>query len=262
LHTAKQPILGIPRLGTTIVPLKSLFRGIGAQMELGPAVSSHTITLGARSSPEFICTPYKQLLGNMIEMLDAGADTLLYVDGLDMCRNSSYHQLLRDAMHDLGYKFQLITFSQLYKGGAFALPKFLSQFTPNVTWRLVLREFRLALGKMTALDDIERRVQFIRPREIDQGAVDKIGDLALTRLDEVIDFADLQPTVRDINQKIDAVPVDPTRRPVRVATTGEYYAILDLFYNLDRLWCMKAATDAGLRIISSGSSDFVTIGHS
>jgi hypothetical protein len=33
-------------------------------------------------------------------------------------------------------------------------------------------------------------------------------------------------------------------------------------YNYERLWCMKAATDAGLRIISSGSSDFVTIGHS
>ncbi|HLB45402.1 MAG TPA: hypothetical protein VJL59_00120, partial [Anaerolineales bacterium] len=233
LREFKKPVLGIPTLGTVIVPLKSLFRGVGAQLELGPPASARTVTLGAKASPEFICTPYRQILGNMIEMLEAGADTLLYVDGLDLCRNSSYHQLLRDALRDLDYKFKLMTFSQLFEGGVFAMPKFLRQFAPELTWQEVVREIVLALAKMYALDGIERRVQYFRPREITQGGVDKLWKEAITRLDDLRDMDALKRTKADVLQKMDQTPVDPTLRPVKIATTGEIYAVLDPFFNQD-----------------------------
>lgn len=63
LRKIHQPRLGFPRMGTSVIPLKALFSGIGLQVELGPALSSRTVSLGARYSPEFICTPYKYILG-------------------------------------------------------------------------------------------------------------------------------------------------------------------------------------------------------
>lgn len=233
LSQIRRPVVGIPTMGTTAVPIKSLFKGIGAQVEMGPPVSKQTVTLGAKSSPEFICTPYKQILGNMIEMLDAGADTLIYVDGLDLCRNSSYHQLLEDALSDLGYKFRLMTFAQIYEGGIFAMPKFLRQFAPELTWQDVVREIILGIAKIHAIDAIERRVQTIRPREVTQGTVDKLWVDALNRIEATKDMDALKRTKVDLLKAIDRIEIDPSRRPVKIGLTGEIFAVLDPFYNQD-----------------------------
>jgi predicted nucleotide-binding protein (sugar kinase/HSP70/actin superfamily) len=233
LTRSHKSVVGIPSMGTTAVSIKSLFDGIGAQVEMGPRVSKKTVALGSRYSPEFICTPYKQILGNMIEMLEAGANTLIYVDGLDLCRNSSYHQMLDDALHDLGYDFRLVTFAELYEGGVFAMPRFLRQFAPELTWRDVVRELILMISKVRTIDEIERRVQYIRPREVYQGGVDKLWEAALTRLESVRTREALQQAKVDILQEMNRIVCDPTRRPVKIGLTGEIFAVLDPFYNQD-----------------------------
>jgi len=233
LREIHKPRLGFPRMGTSAIPIKSLFEGIGAHVELGPPLSNRTVSLGALHSPEFICTPYKYILGNMIEMLEAGADTLLYIDGAELCRNSSYTQMLNDALHDLGYKFKLVGTNIFEKGGLFALPAFLRQFMDHFSWSETIREIRLALGKMYALDDMERRVQFLRPREATRGSVDKIWEEGNARIDHAHDPSAVKLVLQDVLQKMSQVLIDPTRQPVKIATTGEYYAVLEPFYNLD-----------------------------
>lgn len=234
IHRFERPVIGIPTMGTSIWPLKSAFRGIGAELELGPPVSKRTITLGAKSAPEFMCTPYKQVLGNMIEMLEAGANTLIYVDGIDLCRNSSYHIMMEDALRDLNYKFRMMTFGMIFEKGIFALPAFLRQFNPDLTWPTIIREIALCLAKLRALDDLERRVHYLRPREAVSGGIDKIWKEAQTRIDlEALDQATLKRTVADVNAKLNRVPLNPDARPVKIALTGEIFAVLDPFYNLD-----------------------------
>jgi predicted nucleotide-binding protein (sugar kinase/HSP70/actin superfamily) len=233
VHHINKPRLGFPRMGTSSIPLKSLFENIGAQVELGPTLSARTVSLGARYSPEFICTPYKYILGNMIEMLESGADTLLYIDGAELCRNSSYTQLLNDVLHDLGYKFQLVSTLVFEKGGIFALPQFLRQFMDDFSWSEVLRAIGLALGKINALDAIERRVQQLRPREVMRGTVDKVWEEAQLRIDQVKNGDLLKRAQHDILQKLNQIEINPELRPVAIATTGEYYAVLEPFYNLD-----------------------------
>lgn len=233
LREILKPHLGFPQMGTSVVPLKSLFNGIGAHVELGPTLSSRTVSLGVRHSPEFICTPYKYILGNMIEMLEAGTDTLLYMDGAELCRNSTYTQLLNDVLHDLGYKFKLVSTAVFEKGGIFALPQFLRQFMQDFSWSTVLREIYLAIAKMNLLDEMERRVQYIRPREWIQGSVDKIWQEGIMRIDEAQNLEALKKVRGDMLPKVDEVEVDPTRNPVKITTTGEYYAVLEPFFNLD-----------------------------
>jgi predicted nucleotide-binding protein (sugar kinase/HSP70/actin superfamily) len=233
LREIHKPRLGFPRMGTSAIALRSMFEGIGAQVELGPALSANTVSLGARYSPEFICTPYKYILGNMIEMLDAGADTLLYMDGAELCRNSSYTQLLNEVLHDLGYKFKLVSTAIFEKGGILALPQFLRQFMPQFSWSQVIRQIHLALTKMNALDEIERRVQYLRPRELARGCADKIWVEGIARIDRVVNLDLLNPVRRDILNKLNQVAINPTLQPVKIATTGEYYAVLEPFYNLD-----------------------------
>ncbi len=232
LREIKKPVLGFPRMGTVTIPLNSAFRGIGARVELGPPLSKKTVSLGVRYSPEFICTPYKYLLGNMIEMVEAGADTLIYVDGPELCRNSAYTQLMRDTLHDLGYKANLIT-TALLDDKLMGIARFLRQLAPDFTWSTVVREIRLALAKMAMLDELEKQVQWVRARETTVGSVDKVWEEGQLRIDDTLNMAALNLTKRDIVRKIKGVEMDPTRRPVKIATTGEYYAVLEPFFNLD-----------------------------
>lgn len=233
LREINKPRVGFPRMGTSVIPLKSMFEGLGARVELGPPLSNRTVSLGALNSPEFICTPYKYILGNMIEMLEAGADTLVYIDGAELCRNSSYTQMLNDALHDMGYKFKLIGTTVFEKGGIFALPQFFRQFVDHFSWSETFREIRLGLGKMYALDDLERRLQALRPREAVRGTADKVFEEAMRRIDDARNPGLLELVKRDVMHKFDGVLLDPTRHPVKIATTGEYYAALEPFYNLD-----------------------------
>ena len=233
LREINKPVIGFPRMGTSVIPIKSMFEGLGARVELGPPLSNRTVSLGALNAPEFICTPYKYILGNMIEMLEAGADTLVYIDGQELCRNSSYTQMLNDALHDMGYKFKLVGTTVFEKGGLFALPQFLRQFVDHFSWSETWHEIRLALTKMYVLDDLERRLQALRPREAVRGAADKVFDEAMRRIDDARRVDMLELVKRDVMRKFDGVLLDPTRRPVKIATTGEYYAALEPFYNLD-----------------------------
>ena len=51
-------------------------QAMNARFVMPPALTKRTMELGTKYSPDFVCTPFKTLLGSMIEALEAGADTL------------------------------------------------------------------------------------------------------------------------------------------------------------------------------------------
>jgi len=73
-------------MGTVYVPIKALIERLGAEIIVPPPCSRRTLSLGTQYSPEFVCLPYKLLVGNFIEGLERGADTLVMVDDDSICR--------------------------------------------------------------------------------------------------------------------------------------------------------------------------------
>ena len=68
----------IPHFGDYTIALKAL---IDPDAEFVITTPTHrTIELGVRHSPEFICYPYKIVLGNMIENINLGATDLFMLD--------------------------------------------------------------------------------------------------------------------------------------------------------------------------------------
>ena len=48
--------------------------------------NNRALDLGAFSSPEEICLPYKIMLGNYIESIERGADTVIITGNCGFCR--------------------------------------------------------------------------------------------------------------------------------------------------------------------------------
>ena len=91
-----------PHMGTIYIPLKALIEGLGTEMIVPPPCSRRTLSLGTQYSPEFVCLPYKLLIGNFIEGLEMGADTLVMVEGDRICRLGYYMRVMEGALRDLG----------------------------------------------------------------------------------------------------------------------------------------------------------------
>ena len=64
--------------------------------------------MGITHSPEFACLPLKINIGNFIEALENGADTIVMAGGIGPCRFGYYGEVQREILKDLGFNFEMI----------------------------------------------------------------------------------------------------------------------------------------------------------
>jgi len=112
--------VALPHMGHIWVPFKTAFRQVGVEMIVPPPSSHHSLSLGSQHSPEWACIPFKLTLGNFIEALEMGADTLLMVAGPGLCRFGYYAKTQEQILRDMGYSFQMIT-TELFESKIVAL---------------------------------------------------------------------------------------------------------------------------------------------
>ena len=67
-----------PRMDHYNVALQYLVEtGLDCQYVMAPPMTSKTLELGSKYSPDFVCAPFKYTLGSMLEMLQQGVDTIV-----------------------------------------------------------------------------------------------------------------------------------------------------------------------------------------
>ena len=97
-----------PHMGNVYIPLKCLFENLGLQVIPPPPCTKRTLELGITHSPEFACLPLKINIGNFIEALENGADTIVMAGGIGPCRFGYYGEVQREILKDLGFSFEMI----------------------------------------------------------------------------------------------------------------------------------------------------------
>lgn len=103
----QKPKISFPHMGNYYIVANYLFNHIiNAEIMTAPKITSKTIELGTKYSPDFVCTPFKYTLGTMIEALDNGANILFQAGG--GCRYGYYAELQEQILKDLGYEFTYI----------------------------------------------------------------------------------------------------------------------------------------------------------
>ena len=99
-----------PHFGSLKYIFQSLLTELGRTDLVVPSPPSQkTFLLGARHSPEFVCTPFKMTLGTFIESCNRGADELAIGGGCGYCRFRFYWQIQKYILEDLGYNVKWVT---------------------------------------------------------------------------------------------------------------------------------------------------------
>ncbi len=196
-----------------------------------PAITKRTMELGAKYSPEFVCTPFKITLGSMIEALEAGANTLMMVHGL--CRLGYYGELQEQILSDLGYRFDFINLSEYDMGKKKEYIKIAKRINPKLHLAKFAAKFMEALRMVEYLDEIT--AEYYRNCGFDAtgGQYKAAYQRFITALYTAHTRADIEDAYRAVRQSFQTIPLNKPLRPLRVGIVGEFYTVMDAFSNLE-----------------------------
>ncbi|MGI6097946.1 MAG: CoA protein activase [Dethiobacteria bacterium] len=220
-----------PHMGSLWIPLKGLFNDLGFEVVPPPPVTKRTITLGARHSPEFACLPFKINVGNFIESLEQGADTIVMGGGCGPCRFGYYAQVEKEILLDLGYNFEMIVIEPP-QGNLIEWLGRLRLFGNNCHWREITAALLLAWHKIKVIDRLHRLLLWARPR----GSAEKITNIYneyLTKVDQAQNLKLLKKVDQDAQQALKKVVYNKHKQCLRIALVGEIFMLLEPFVNLN-----------------------------
>ena len=67
----------VPHMGKLDIACKAVLEMLGQEVVLPPPPNKKALSLGVRYSPELVCLPFKVNVGNFIEALERGAETIV-----------------------------------------------------------------------------------------------------------------------------------------------------------------------------------------
>lgn len=221
-----------PQMGNLAIPVSSILKQMGADIVLSPYNNKETLTLGTRYSMETVCLPYKLILGNFIQSLEAGANTVLMFQAPGTCRLGNYAGNIEAKLIELGYDFDMVIFD-LYKGKLKEIGTKFAQATNGTNIIDTIKGIRLGLCKFDALDIIEKQLFYLRPREYVKGQAERAYLRGRRAIDNTQSIRTVKKEVQNCLNEMSKIEIDKQKNVLKVHITGEFYVLLDPFTNME-----------------------------
>lgn len=218
-------------MGNLSIAIAAAIRYLGGEVVIPPYTNKRTLSIGTKYSPETVCLPYKLVLGNYIEAIEAGAEALLMISSLGTCRLGQYSNLAKTAITDLGYNVEFVDFD-LYNGKFFEVYSGFKYITGNGNPVDLVNAIRLAVSKIKVLDKLDNMLYYYRPREIEQGSADKWYKKALLLTDKALSIKECNEAFDFAVNSSSKIKIDINKPVLNIDTTGEIYVVLDSFSNM------------------------------
>jgi len=217
--------VSFPRMGNADIALSGLFSKLNTEIVYPPPITRRTLELGTQHSPEAACLPFKLNIGNFIEAMEEGADTIAMLGGWGPCRLGYYAQVERDILRKLGYEFNMIIIEAPNSNLKGLLDKVKPLGGGANTWQ-VLKGVNFAWIKTQAVDQIEKTYFDFLPyaRYPDKAAADY--QQALSSLREANTNQSVKEVVSNYQTTVEKT-VKIYRQPIKIGIIGEIYTILE-----------------------------------
>ena len=204
--------------------------GLNAAFIMPPKLTRRTVEIGAKNSPDYVCAPFKTLLGNMVDALEAGADTLVMTMGL--CRLGYYAELQEQILKDLGYDFEMINLAAYSTGKNRDYFKAVRRLNPRVSLGRLALTFAECLKRVEHIDEIEEEYYRNCGFERHPGQYKKVYDRFLLNMELARNVRDIEAGYLKAKREFQAILLDKPEQPLRVGVIGEYFTVMDEFSNL------------------------------
>ncbi|MBO8158682.1 CoA protein activase [Thermosyntropha sp.] len=220
-----------PAMGNTRIAIKALLEGLRLEVIPPPPITKKTIELGVKYSPEFACMPLKINVGNFIEAIEKGADTIVMAGGWGPCRFGYYAQVEREILKDLGYDFKMV----ILEAPDFKLSELFTQIrdlAENVSFLEALKAVKFAWDKLKAVEVMEKDLEYYLPRVKEKDKAESIYDYALESIDKAYSKKKIDNILAEARNAFCNLDFHG-ENILKIGLLGEIYTILEPAANYD-----------------------------
>lgn len=240
-----------PNLGNSYLAAKSLFDDLGIEYIMPSPSNKACLEVGSLHSPEEMCLPFKIMLGNYIQSIEKGADTVIITGSCGPCRYGEYCELQINTMKKLGYNLDFIVVDSPFDIG---MPEFLRRISKISTESQrsnskKLAALRNAYEIINLIDHIEQKARYLAGFEANIGECKKMLQECRTNAVLCKSGKEMISLLKSYIDKFKKIKIDKGRNPVKIAIIGEIYTVLEPFSNLyieDKLMDYGVSTTRGL----------------
>ena len=206
-------------------------QGLDATYILQPALTRRTEELGAKYSPDFVCTPFKTLLGSMIESLEEGADTLFMTHGF--CRLGYFGELQEQILRDLGYSFDFLNLAEYSTGKKKDWVRAIKWVNPRANLGKLTLRARDTIKMVQYLDQVTSFYYENCGFDASGGEYQKAYQQFISAMYTVTSKREIETVYQRTMDRLRRIPLDKPAHPLRVGVVGELYTVMDPFSNLE-----------------------------
>lgn len=221
-----------PHLGNVYIAGKAFLEELGHEVITPPVCTSRTLELGTKYSPEMMCLPFKIFIGNYIESIEKGADTILITGSCGPCRFGLYSIMQEDILKELGYDVDIIVLEGLGEGYV-KFRKNLSKIFKSNSILEISRNGKMALILIKRADNLTDLSNNIRAYSIDKRQVNRIMDNYYLHAEKTHGVEELIQLMDDTEVKLRNVEINLNHNPIKIGIIGEIYTIIEPFVNLN-----------------------------
>lgn len=221
-----------PHMGNVYIAAKVLLEDLDNEVVVPPKCSKRTLELGTKYSPESICLPFKINIGNYIESIERGADTILITGSCGPCRFGYYSVLEKEILKELGYNVDIIVFDPP-DGQPMELVRRIMKATNSKNIFKILRSVNRGRKVLEAVDNLTDKANKVRASAVNSYLVDVIMDNFHNEVRKVKGVKDTIDLIKETNRKIDSIEINKEKKPLKVGIVGEIYTIIEPFVNLE-----------------------------
>ena len=239
-----------PHMGNQYVAAKVLLEELGVDVVVPPICTKDTLNIGIKYSPESICLPLKVNIGNYIESINMGADTIVITGSCGPCRFGYYSILQKELLSEAGYDIDVILLDPP-QGDYKAFFDRIFKLTGTKNPYKIGRALKKAMNILNMVDDLEDTTYYKRPREKNRGAVDRYYDEFHKAVRLVYGYEAVSKLIKKTKEKIVSLEEDINREVIKIGVIGEIYTIIEPFVNLDiekKLGSLGVEIDKSLKV--------------
>ena len=214
--------------------MKSLFNDLGIECIVAPLNNKLSLEIGSLHSPEEICLPFKIMIGNYIQAIEKGADTIIIAGSCGPCRFGEYCELQMNLLKRLGYKVDFIVIDSPGDIGIKEFFRRLNKISHNSDKNRYhqLKALKNAFKVIEIMDEIEAKAYYLAGFEKNKGDFKRYLNSVRKKAIKCNNSKEMLEMLIKSKENISKIEVSSNKNPIKIAIIGEIYTVIEPFTNM------------------------------
>lgn len=223
--------VSFPYMGP-VIAYKKLLENLGHEVVMPQRPTQKTFDTGVLYSPEFICYPFKVMMGTYFDVCERGAEVIISSGGSGPCRAGMYCEVHEKILKEQGYDVPIIVFDSIFKNPK----KFFSQLkmvTGKTSIFKIIKWLIIVAHMVNQLDFLQSETNKLRAYEKNRGDFERCTNEIEEMYDKVTSLKSVKETFKKAKEMLYAVPIDKTKQRIRIGVVGEIYVAMESATNMN-----------------------------